>query len=329
MSAIRRSPRPQRFDILDQRVVRDRRLSYRARGILARLLSNEDGFSMTAADLARDGLEGRGSILTALKELRTLGYVVTHRRQDERGRWSTESIVYDSPQTIESDTNPPKSRKRTSVPRTPVRRASESSTPTEQFEVRLKNNNSSVLGLIGCCDDAKNLISSTPAKLSHKQQRTVQSTISDLQPDLQVKLLGELIRQRAAIKNPEGWMVNMVGLALKGGFVHSTDNKQVAVASASFLPRMADIDKDKIAQGKLIWERLDSIRRNGVAIALEKHLETVQRKGLSLKQLRMHGIDHSDVSRDLFMFLAEAQNPPDRPEQPFTNGSFSEGNFAT
>ena len=46
----------------------------RARGVLVRLLSNADGFQITAADLAR---ERRGAILTALRQLRDAGYLWT------------------------------------------------------------------------------------------------------------------------------------------------------------------------------------------------------------------------------------------------------------
>lgn len=102
MSTIIRAPRPPRgyFEVQNT-TARDPRLSYRARGILVRLLSNADGFGMTAADLAREGKEGRGAILTALKELRQAGYLVTTRKRVERGRWITESIIYDAPQTTE------------------------------------------------------------------------------------------------------------------------------------------------------------------------------------------------------------------------------------
>lgn len=76
-------------------------MSYRAKGVLLRLLSNEDGFRMTALDLANAGLEGREAILTALRELRVCGYVVVRRIQSDGGRWRTETYVYDTPQPTE------------------------------------------------------------------------------------------------------------------------------------------------------------------------------------------------------------------------------------
>ena len=96
MTGIIRAPRPERhYTPIRNAVARDDRLSYRGRGVLVRLLSNADGFQMTAADLAR---EGRGAILTALRELREAGYLRTTKVQDEHGRWSTQTFVYDTPQ---------------------------------------------------------------------------------------------------------------------------------------------------------------------------------------------------------------------------------------
>ena len=99
MTGIIRAPSPENhYTQIRNDVARDGRVSYRARGVLVRLLSNADGFQMTAADLAREGQEGRGAILTALRELREAGYIRTTKVQDEHGRWSTQTFVYDTPQ---------------------------------------------------------------------------------------------------------------------------------------------------------------------------------------------------------------------------------------
>lgn len=103
MTGIIRAPRPERgWTDLPNTILRDYRLSYRARGILCRLLSNKDGFRMTADDLTREAPEGRYVILQALKELRAYGYLVTQRKRVERGRWVTETYVYDEPVTVTS-----------------------------------------------------------------------------------------------------------------------------------------------------------------------------------------------------------------------------------
>lgn len=93
-----RAARPDRkFTILRNEVLQDERLSYRARGVLASILSRPDNWRCSAWDLARDGSEGRRAILTALTELEDAGYLRRSKRQDEAGRWCTESVVYDRP----------------------------------------------------------------------------------------------------------------------------------------------------------------------------------------------------------------------------------------
>ena len=99
-----RAKRPDRgFTILDNAVLRDERLSYRAAGILANILSRPDNWKADYRSLARgEGREGEAAVRTALKELERHGYLIRHRRRDERGRWSWEQYVYDTPREAAS-----------------------------------------------------------------------------------------------------------------------------------------------------------------------------------------------------------------------------------
>jgi hypothetical protein len=100
MTTIIRAPRPDLgWTSVHNDTARDARLSFRARGVLLHLLSNADGFRMTAADLVEAGREGRDAVRAALAELRQAGYLVVIRTQDAKGQWSTQTIVYDLPQT--------------------------------------------------------------------------------------------------------------------------------------------------------------------------------------------------------------------------------------
>ena len=92
-----RSPRADRFLVIGNDVLRDKRLSFRARGILAYLLSMPDNWQTSSERIAAETTEGRDSIRTALRELQTAGYIHRRRYQDEAGKWRSELLVWDRP----------------------------------------------------------------------------------------------------------------------------------------------------------------------------------------------------------------------------------------
>lgn len=95
---IERSQHAQEFVIIGNTEARDRRLSFRARGLHHHLLSLPSGWRVTTAELAKDHPEGREAIRTALNELIEFRYVTKVKRQDGHGRWSTTLTVHDKPQ---------------------------------------------------------------------------------------------------------------------------------------------------------------------------------------------------------------------------------------
>lgn len=96
-----RSPRPEtNWTVIQNTVLRNATLSFKARGLLAYLLSLPDNWMVSAERIALDGPDGRDSIRSALRELVDAGYVRRERRQDNRGRWTTRHVVYDQPQIV-------------------------------------------------------------------------------------------------------------------------------------------------------------------------------------------------------------------------------------
>ena len=96
-----RTPRIERdFTILPNRALRDPHVSYRARGVLAYVLSMPDNWRTNAETLARQGLEGRDAIRAAINELIHAGYARRVKAQDERGRVTTELHFYDYPKRV-------------------------------------------------------------------------------------------------------------------------------------------------------------------------------------------------------------------------------------
>jgi biotin operon repressor len=99
--SIIRSPRLEsNFSVISNSVIRDNRLSYRARGVLLEILSRPDNWRVSGDSLARSGKEGRDAILTALKELRDCGYIRMVKIRKDDGTFETTNYVYDSPQDV-------------------------------------------------------------------------------------------------------------------------------------------------------------------------------------------------------------------------------------
>lgn len=104
-----RAPGQEYVVIVPRDTARDARLSYRARGVLQRLLSNAEGFEMSAEDLAAEGLEGRDAIRKALRELRDVGYIVRKPLTNAAGQFrGSEAWVFSTPQAGESRRKPEK-----------------------------------------------------------------------------------------------------------------------------------------------------------------------------------------------------------------------------
>lgn len=124
---IRHERQETNFTILDNLTIRDHRLSWAARGILAYLLSMPPTWRTSAERLAAASPNGVTYIRSALKELETAGYLRRRKTQDERGQWTTELYVYERPNRtrvetlgdISGKTLQPTTEKPTSVNLTP------------------------------------------------------------------------------------------------------------------------------------------------------------------------------------------------------------------
>lgn len=92
MGVIRRAGRRQHFTVLDNGLLDDDRISFKAKGLLAYLLSNPGEWT-TSETLADVGPDGREAIRTGLVELRRAGYLRFEERRDERGRIRRGALV--------------------------------------------------------------------------------------------------------------------------------------------------------------------------------------------------------------------------------------------
>lgn len=97
------------FTTIPNSWIRDTRLSFRARGLLAMLLSHSAGWEVTISSLASQNKEGKDAILTAVRELERFGYL---SREDGRsgGRFDVDWVLQDPPPAVDGSTvaeNPP------------------------------------------------------------------------------------------------------------------------------------------------------------------------------------------------------------------------------
>lgn len=108
-----RVPHRRRYTVIADAALRDSRLSFRATGVLAYLLSLPDGSEVSARRLADTKSEGRDAILRALDELQMAGYLDRERQQVEAGRWTTAVTIRELPSPENPDSvvagNPPPS----------------------------------------------------------------------------------------------------------------------------------------------------------------------------------------------------------------------------
>ncbi|WP_050511719.1 helix-turn-helix domain-containing protein [Streptomyces rimosus] len=97
---IHRTRHADNFTVLANGTIRDRRLSFTARGILAHLLSLPDDAREDVRTLAdRNPGVGRRGVSKAVQELEDAGYYVRRTIRDpETGLVWTETFVYDTPQ---------------------------------------------------------------------------------------------------------------------------------------------------------------------------------------------------------------------------------------
>jgi hypothetical protein len=134
-----RTPRSSRFTVLSNALLEDARLSFKARGLLAYLLSRPDGWQTSADELARHGPNGRAAILSGLKELEKAFYLKRTRVQDGHGRWSTVCEVSDTPTEVRfSDVGSSDVGKPASIPKDDVQIPPRRTRPARRTSSRRK-----------------------------------------------------------------------------------------------------------------------------------------------------------------------------------------------
>jgi hypothetical protein len=85
------------FTTVDNRLLRDKSLSFKATGLLAFLLSLPDEWRPNSRHLAGIKTDGRDSVQAGLRELEAAGYLVRTRTRDSGGTFEWTIEVYETP----------------------------------------------------------------------------------------------------------------------------------------------------------------------------------------------------------------------------------------
>lgn len=99
--AIIRQKRKERFSIIDNRVIEDKRLSWGARGLLEYMLSKPDDWKFYMSELiSHSDKDGRDKTYGYMDELKKYGYVTRKQKRNNNGKFGNQDlIVNDSPLT--------------------------------------------------------------------------------------------------------------------------------------------------------------------------------------------------------------------------------------
>jgi len=95
---IERESRRERYTSISNRSLEDASLSFKARGLLAYILSKPDHWKTNRDQLAAASTDGVAAVRTGLQELECAGYLTRHRHKDpETGTWTWKSVVHEVP----------------------------------------------------------------------------------------------------------------------------------------------------------------------------------------------------------------------------------------
>ena len=102
-----------RFTIVPNDWVRDTSLSWKARGLLAYLVSHSEGWSTSIRDLVSHGPDGREAVRTGILELEAAGYLIREQGRDDENRFVEVDYVVSDPRSENRATGKPRTENRT------------------------------------------------------------------------------------------------------------------------------------------------------------------------------------------------------------------------
>ena len=103
--AFRNKKRENPFVQIDKNMISDEKISWKAKGILAYLLSKPDGWVTYATDIEKRSTDGRDAVHSGIKELIAAGYMERKQVRDKGQFKGYEYSVYEYPIVVDSTEN--------------------------------------------------------------------------------------------------------------------------------------------------------------------------------------------------------------------------------
>ena len=91
------------YTVMSNYHLRDKNLSYKAKGLLSFMLSLPEDWDYSINGLVSISKEGVKAIRNILQELQRYGYLVIEKKQNEIGQFEYEYLIYEQPDTQKGD----------------------------------------------------------------------------------------------------------------------------------------------------------------------------------------------------------------------------------
>ena len=76
------------FTQVPNQVIKDDRLSFKAKGLYTHLISKPDNWTFYIDEMVRSSKDGKSSVQSGLKELEKYGYLCRVKAKDEKGKFA-------------------------------------------------------------------------------------------------------------------------------------------------------------------------------------------------------------------------------------------------
>lgn len=153
------------FTMVDNEAVRDKRLSFKATGLLVFLLSLPDEWEPNSNHLASIKTDGRDSVRAGLRELEDMGYLIRERKVLPNGTFDWVIEVYEKPQTMDGKSGHGERKTGSPVTGNPTTGKPSTENPSSKESLRLLTDE-----LLSSDDEIERF--STPAPISDIRKST-------------------------------------------------------------------------------------------------------------------------------------------------------------